>query len=63
MRGDGLDFCEIRPYQAGDDIRKINFSASGKTGELQTNVFNVILNYDFQSVIFIGYVRLYFTLH
>ncbi|AYQ56748.1 hypothetical protein THERMOT_433 [Bathymodiolus thermophilus thioautotrophic gill symbiont] len=40
MRGDGLDFCEIRPYQAGDDIRKINFSASGKTGELQTNVFN-----------------------
>jgi uncharacterized protein (DUF58 family) len=35
MRGDGLDFCEIRPYQAGDDIRKINFSASGKTGELQ----------------------------
>ncbi|VVM24860.1 hypothetical protein PA3071, partial [uncultured Gammaproteobacteria bacterium] len=39
MRGDGLDFCEC-PYQAGDDIRKINFSASGKTGELQTNVFN-----------------------
>ncbi|MBA5248497.1 MAG: DUF58 domain-containing protein [Gammaproteobacteria bacterium] len=40
MRGEGLDFCEIRPYQAGDDIRKINFSASGKTGELQTNIFN-----------------------
>jgi uncharacterized protein (DUF58 family) len=40
MRGDGLDFCEIRPYQVGDDIRKINLSASGKTGELQTNVFN-----------------------
>ncbi|KAA0439714.1 MAG: DUF58 domain-containing protein [Candidatus Thioglobus sp.] len=40
IRGEGLDFCEIRPYQAGDDIRKINFSASGKTGELQTNVFN-----------------------
>lgn len=40
MRGDGLDFCEIRPYQFGDDVRKINFSASGKTGELQTNIFN-----------------------
>ncbi|BAS67872.1 DUF58 domain-containing protein [Bathymodiolus septemdierum thioautotrophic gill symbiont] len=40
MRGEGLDFCEIRPYQAGDDIRKINFSASAKTGELQTNIFN-----------------------
>ncbi|MCH9745285.1 MAG: DUF58 domain-containing protein [Proteobacteria bacterium] len=40
IRGDGLDFCEIRPYEAGDDIRKINFSASGKTGELQTNIFN-----------------------
>ncbi|SMM99723.1 hypothetical protein SPONN_907 [uncultured Candidatus Thioglobus sp.] len=39
-RGEGLDFCEIRPYQFGDDVRHINFSASGKTGELQTNVFN-----------------------
>ena len=40
IRGEGLDFCEIRPYEFGDDIRKINFSASGKTGELQTNIFN-----------------------
>lgn len=40
MRGDGLDFCEIRAYQFGDDVRHINFSASGKTGELQTNIFN-----------------------
>ena len=40
IRGDGLDFCEIRPYEPGDDIRKINFTASGKTGELQTNIFN-----------------------
>lgn len=39
-RGEGLDFCEIRPYQFGDDVRHINFSASGKTGELQTNIFN-----------------------
>lgn len=40
IRGEGLDFCEIRPYEQGDDIRKINFAASGKTGELQTNIFN-----------------------
>ena len=40
IRGDGLDFCEIRPYEPGDEIRKINFNASGKTGELQTNIFN-----------------------
>jgi Uncharacterized conserved protein (some members contain a von Willebrand factor type A (vWA) domain) len=40
IRGEGLDFCEIRPYEPGDDIRKINFTASGKTGELQTNIFN-----------------------
>jgi len=40
IRGEGLDFCEIRPYEAGDDVRKINFSASAKTGDLQTNVFN-----------------------
>jgi uncharacterized protein (DUF58 family) len=40
IRGDGLDFCEIRPYQFGDDIRHINFSASAKGIELQTNVYN-----------------------
>jgi uncharacterized protein (DUF58 family) len=40
IRGEGLDFCEIRPYEPGDDIRKINFTASGKTGELQTNIYN-----------------------
>ncbi len=40
IRGEGLDFCEIRPYETGDDVRKINFSASAKTGDLQTNVFN-----------------------
>ena len=22
IRGEGLDFCEIRPYEPGDDIRK-----------------------------------------
>jgi uncharacterized protein (DUF58 family) len=40
IRGEGLDFCEIRPYQPGDDVRHINFTASAKGQELQTNVFN-----------------------
>lgn len=40
IRGTGMDFCEIRPYQLGDDVRHINFLASSKGEELQTNVFN-----------------------
>lgn len=39
LYGSGLDFAQIRPYQAGDDVRSINFTASAKTDELQTNVF------------------------
>lgn len=39
IHGNGLDFAKIRPYQAGDDVRFINFTASAKTDELQTNVF------------------------
>jgi uncharacterized protein (DUF58 family) len=52
IRGEGLDLCEIRPYQFGDDIRHINFIASSKGEELQTNVFNE----DKQLNIFIGVI-------
>ncbi len=40
FKGDGLDFREIREYEYGDDVRKINYKATAKTGELKTNVFN-----------------------
>lgn len=40
FQGDGLDFREIREYEYGDDIRKINWNASAKSNTLKTNVFN-----------------------
>lgn len=38
--GSGFDFNEIREYQAGDDLRHISWSATARTGGLQTKVFN-----------------------
>lgn len=40
FKGDGLDFREIRDYDHGDDIRKINWKATAKGGGVKTNVFN-----------------------
>jgi len=40
FKGDGLDFREIREYDHGDDIRKINWKATAKGAGVKTNVFN-----------------------
>ena len=40
FKGDGLDFREIRDYEYGDDIRRINWKATAKGAGLKTNVFN-----------------------
>jgi len=40
FKGDGLDFAEIRNYNSGDDIKKINWKATAKTGELKLNEFH-----------------------
>ena len=40
FKGDGLDFREIRDYEYGDDIRKINWKATAKSNTLKTNLFN-----------------------
>ena len=42
LRGEGYDFAELREYQVGDDIRKINWTITAKLGkpyikELHTN--------------------------
>ncbi len=37
-RGDGYEFVELREYVAGDDVRRIDWAASARTGELQTRV-------------------------
>ncbi len=40
MRGRGLDFEEVRPYVAGDDIRNIDWKVTARTGETHSKVFN-----------------------
>ena len=40
FKGDGLDFREIRDYEYGDDVRKINYKATAKGAGVKTNVFN-----------------------
>lgn len=39
FRGSGLDYEESRPYQAGDDLRNINWRLMARTNELYTKVF------------------------
>ena len=41
FKGDGLDFREIKEYEWGDDVKKINWKSTAKTGETKVNVFNV----------------------
>jgi len=38
--GSGMDFAEIRPYQAGDDPRHLQWRASARTGSLQVRRFH-----------------------
>ncbi len=40
FKGDGIDFAEIRAYNSGDDVRKINWKATAKSGDLKLNEFN-----------------------
>lgn len=37
-RGDGYEFVELRDYVAGDDVRRIDWAATARTGTLQTRV-------------------------
>lgn len=32
FRGQGMEFAEIRPYQAGDDIRQLDWNVTARTG-------------------------------
>lgn len=40
LRGRGLDFEEVRPYVAGDDIRNIDWRVTARTGSTYSKVFN-----------------------
>jgi uncharacterized protein (DUF58 family) len=37
-RGDGYEFVELRAYVPGDDVRRIDWAATARAGELQTRV-------------------------
>jgi uncharacterized protein (DUF58 family) len=36
-RGDGIEFADLRPYVPGDRLRRINWRATARTGELWVN--------------------------
>lgn len=38
-RGRGMEFAEVRPYQAGDDIRTIDWRVTARTQETYTKLF------------------------
>ena len=37
-RGDGYEFVELRGYVPGDDVRRIDWAATARSGDLQTRV-------------------------
>lgn len=40
IRGRGMEFEDVRQYQAGDDIRNIDWRVSARTGKTHTKVFH-----------------------
>lgn len=38
-KGRGMNFAEVRPYQAGDDIRAIDWRVTARTGKTHTKLF------------------------
>ena len=39
FRGRGIDFAEVRAYQAGDDIRSIDWRVTARSGKVYTKLF------------------------
>ncbi len=37
VRGDGIEFADLRPFVSGDRVRRINWRASARRGELYVN--------------------------
>ena len=60
FRGRGIDFEEVRSYQAGDDIRSIDWRVTARTGEAHTKLFReererpVLLVVDQRPAMFFG---------
>ena len=60
FRGRGIDFEEVRSYQAGDDIRSIDWRVTARTGEAHTKLFReererqVLISVDQRNGMFFG---------
>ncbi|HHK8585572.1 TPA: DUF58 domain-containing protein [Vibrio parahaemolyticus] len=60
QKGRGMDFMEVRQYQAGDDIRSIDWRVTARTGKAHTKLFAedkeqaVILYLDLSSSLHFG---------
>jgi len=60
FKGRGMEFDESRPYQAGDDIRSIDWRVTARTGKTYTKVFReererpVLLWVDYRQPMFFG---------
>jgi uncharacterized protein (DUF58 family) len=39
IKGRGMEFCEVRKYQAGDDVRSIDWAVTARTGKAHTKLF------------------------
>lgn len=39
FKGRGMDFDEVRPYQAGDDVKNIDWKVTARTNQVHTKVF------------------------
>jgi len=65
FRGRGMEFHESRPYQAGDDIRAIDWRVTARSGRTHTKVYReererpVLLWVDLCNTMFFG-TRVYF---
>src|SRR5690554_7085733 len=40
LRGRGMDYSEVRQYQAGDDIRTMDWRVTARTGKAHVKVFH-----------------------
>lgn len=59
-RGRGMNFAEVRHYQAGDDVRSIDWRVTARTGKTHTKLFQeererpVMILLDLRSPMFFG---------
>ena len=60
FKGLGMEFDEVRPYQAGDDLYSIDWNVTARTGEAHTKIFReereraVLMWVDYRQPMFFG---------